>query len=76
MHNIALAKDINCLCPRDNLEPPSPTFVSYFCSKVFMNSSALTAFAAAYTSSSVASSFPYLIFSLIVPLNKCGVCNT
>ena len=41
-----------------------------------MKPSALASFAAAITSSSVASNFPYLILSATVPVNKCVSCNT
>ena len=73
---IALAKDINCLSPTDNFDPPSPTNESYLSSNLSINSSAATVLRAWIISSSVASNLPYLTLSLIEPLNNCGVCKT
>ena len=72
----ALAMAINCLCPWDKLAPSPVILVLYPLGKCLINTSALASFAAAYTSSSVASNLPYLIFSAIVPVKRCVSCKT
>ena len=73
---IARAKLINCLSPSESFDPPSPTSVSYLFGRFSMNSWACAFLHASMISSKLASFFPYATFSLIVPLNKCGVCKT
>ena len=72
----ARAKDTSCFSPVESLSPPSPTSVSQPFSSFAATRSADTAFAAASTSSSVASSLPYLMFSRSEPENRCGLCST
>ena len=67
----ALAIAMSCLCPCDRLPPSAVSIVSYPCGSLVINESALAILAASLISSSVASSFPYLILSAIVPVNKC-----
>ena len=55
---IALAKEINCFCPKESLLPPSPTSLLYPFSSFIINSSACAIFAASKTCSSVAFKFP------------------
>ena len=64
---IVRANAISWRCPIESPAPCSFNSVSYPFSIFIMNSCALTAFAAAIISSSVASSFPYKIFSRTVP---------
>ena len=64
---IVRANAISWRCPIESPAPCSFNSVSYPFSIFIMNSCALTAFAAAIISSSVASSFPYKMFSRTVP---------
>ena len=64
--SIALAIEILCFSPPDNLTPSSPINVSYFSGKLFINSSQCESLAASNISSSLASKLAYLILFLIV----------
>ena len=65
---LAIAK--RCLCPPDNLWPPSPTNVSHASGNSSMKLEASATNPAALTCSSLASGFPYRIFSKIVVGNN------
>ncbi len=73
---IALAIAIRCFSPPDSLLPASPAGVSYPFSSRTINSSQQAAFAAAYTSSSVAFGFPRRMFSFREQLNRKLSCVT
>ena len=64
--NIALAIEILCFSPPDNLTPSSPIKVSYFSGRLFINSSQCDNFAALNISSSLAYKFAYFMLFLIV----------
>ena len=67
---IALAIVRSCLWPAETLDASSFNSKSYPPGNVLMKWCAWADLAAAITSSSVASSLPYLIFSIIEPLNN------
>ena len=68
--NTALAIANYWFSPALKLLPPSERTVSYPSGSLDMNLWALAIFAADIISKSVAASFPYIIFSFIVPENK------
>ncbi|GER50478.1 GRAS family transcription factor family protein [Striga asiatica] len=70
----ALAIAILCLCPPESCTPFSPTCVSYPRGSPVTKTCAFAALAASTTSPSVAPSFPYAIFSKMLPENKTGSC--
>ena len=65
-----LAIDKSCLWPWDKLLPSPVNTVLYPSFRCFINPCAFASFAAAITSSSVASNLPYLMFSITVPVNR------
>ena len=69
--DVALAIARSCLCPMERFAPSPFITVSYPLGSLFIKPWALASFAAFITSSSVASSFPNLIFSLTVPVKRC-----
>mmetsp|Transcript_3756 Transcript_3756/g.7570 ORF Transcript_3756/g.7570 Transcript_3756/m.7570 type:complete len:128 (-) Transcript_3756:1071-1454(-) len=71
-----LATATLCFCPPLNLIPLSPTSVSTPSGNVFAKSVTLAASAACMISSSVASAFPYAIFSLMLQAKRTGSCWT
>ena len=73
---IALAIAIRCFSPPESRLPASPAGVSYPFSSRTMKSSQQAAFAAAYTSSSVAFGLPRRMFSLREQLNRKLSCVT
>ena len=73
---IALAIAIRCFSPPESRLPASPAGVSYPFSSRTMKSSQQAAFAAAYTSSSVAFGLPKRMFSLREQLNRKLSCVT
>ena len=66
----ARAIEILWRSPPDSSEPFSPIMVSHFCGIFSIKSSQFANFAAAITSSSVASFLPIRMFSIIVLLNS------
>ena len=72
----ALAMAKSCLCPWLSLAPSPVSIVSYPSGKRLIKLSALASFAAATTSSWLASSFPYRIFSSTVPVKRWVSCST
>ena len=67
---IALAIEILCFSPPDNLSPFSPIIVSYLFGNFSMKSLALDNLATSIISASDAFSFAYLILFFIVSSNK------
>ncbi len=72
----ALAIARSCLWPWLKLAPSPVSIVLYPSGSLLIKLCAFASFAALTTSSSVASSFPYLIFSITVPVKRCVSCNT
>ena len=72
----ALAMEIRCLSPPDSSEPFSPIMVCQPSGSFSANSSQCASFAAASTSSSVASCLPIRMFSITVLLNSVTSWNT
>ena len=66
----ALAIASLCFCPPERFAPFSSSIVSYLRGIFSINSFALLSLQASMISSRVASSFPSIRFSLIVPLNR------
>ena len=66
--SITLVIHKSCFCPCERLPPSSEITVSYPFGRRLIKLCAWDAFAAAMISSSVASGFPIVIFSRIVPL--------
>ena len=71
-----LAIDNLCFWPPESFTPLSPMKVSYPSGRFIIKLWIFALFAASMISSSVASCLPYLIFSLIVPVNKNTSCWT
>mmetsp|Transcript_26228 Transcript_26228/g.59292 ORF Transcript_26228/g.59292 Transcript_26228/m.59292 type:complete len:123 (+) Transcript_26228:289-657(+) len=76
LRTIARAMAMRCFCPPERATPRSPTSVSYPWGNEVMKSCALACFAAVSTSSLLASRFPYVMFSAMLPLNSTGSCPT
>jgi len=68
----ALVMAILCFCPPDKVVPRSPMTVRYFFGNASMKSWAFACLAASTISSSVASCFPYRMFSDSDVANKIG----
>lgn len=74
--SIIRAMAMRCFSPPESRFPASPAGVLYPKGSLFINSSHCAAFAAALTSSSVASGFPRRMFSSREQLNKKLSCVT